>query len=98
MQKPIFFDHTNTRKRKVQQAVFLLGGFFLFGLTIFIISLFLHPILPLPHIFHDITPIHHFQKGKIPPSIHTTSPHHRENFVATGSGKILPEKRKVYAF
>ncbi len=98
VKNPIFFDHTNKRKIRAKKIFSIFGSILLFSISIFVVSIFLHPVLPLPGIFHDLSSLHHFHKPKNPPPIVKDPPLHRPPFIATESGKILPEKRKVYAF
>lgn len=84
-EKPIFFDTSNKRKKRAKRIFYLFGSVLFFSVTIFIISLFLHPVLPLPGIFHDLSSLHHFHKPKNPPPIVKDAPLHRAPFVSTAS-------------
>ncbi|MBC7498515.1 glycosyltransferase [Candidatus Gracilibacteria bacterium] len=66
-------------------------------MTVFLLSLFLHPILPLPQVFRDIVSQHGLHRALVPPSI-VPSPIHKKILVRSETGGIIPENRKIYAF
>lgn len=97
MSHPIFFDPSERRSSRAKRVSFTIILVIFFGLTVFLLSLFLHPILPLPQVFRDIVSQHGLHRALVPPSI-VPSPIHKKILVRSETGGIIPENRKIYAF
>jgi peptidoglycan-N-acetylglucosamine deacetylase len=97
MSHPIFFDPSERRSSRAKRVSFVIILIIFFGLAIFLLSLFLHPILPLPQVFHDIVAQHGLHRthllAKIPnPTTRKKIP------IQSETGGTIPENRKIYAF
>lgn len=65
--KPIFHDPNNRRASIVKRSVFIFGSISVLLLLVFLVSIFLRPILPLPSYFREMSVTHllHPIKNKI---------------------------------
>lgn len=97
MTHPVFYDPTmrrGPRSKKVFGLVLLLS---LLAIIVFALSLYLHPILPLPQIFRDIASHTGLHRGLAPTYISKpTLPRHRQ--VLSHTGSIDTPGQVVYAF
>ncbi len=98
MKHPIFFDPSETRRPQTKKVLFLLIVAIVFWLFVFALSLFLHPVLPLPHVFRDIASHSGFHKSILRTPIIQKPISHREQRIFTYTGVVSASDRKIYAF
>lgn len=97
MPNPIFFDPTMKRVSRAKRMIFFIVTLFIFAIFVFGLSLFLHPILPLPQVLRDITTQHGLHRSLVPPII-SKQPIYRRTALLNGTGNSSPENRNVYMF
>lgn len=99
MKHPIFFDPSEKRNSQTKRIFFILILLIIFGVITWLLSLLLHPILPLPQVFQNIITHSKFHKATImPPPITRPSVIHRQANMFSMSGTVSSLNTKVYAF
>ena len=97
MTHPIFFDPTMKRVSHAKRMIFFIVTLLIFAVLVFGLSLFLHPILPLPQVFRDIITQHGLHRSLVVPML-SKQPIYKRNAILNGTGNSSPENRNVYIF